>query len=226
MRTALLITLALAACTAPTGNAPVSPLTAGNVLPSCAGNGGCDANAICSFVQGRQYCVCRPGFAGDGKTCTASAGNCVTHNGGCDFNATCTYQGTSLTCACGPGYTGDGKTCRQHDGRTGAPCDLGTGNGCATDYDCSPTVTGGVCTKACSGSCGTTQTLPDQCIDGSCQRGCDVNEPNSCGRAELTCTKMNHATHAYCWPRCPDTACPEATTCNASTGACVDNPTP
>ena len=41
--------------------------------PCDRNNGGCGVNAICSVAPdaGSATCVCEPGFAGDGKTCTA-----------------------------------------------------------------------------------------------------------------------------------------------------------
>src|SRR3954463_16506234 len=48
-------------------------------IDECAtGNGGCDANATCTHSEGSRACVCRPGYTGDGVTCTTVAHGSMT----------------------------------------------------------------------------------------------------------------------------------------------------
>lgn len=73
-------------------------------------NGGCDANALCMSRPGTRTCACKPGYAGDGVTCS-DINECLSNNGGCSPNALCTNTVGYRSCACGLGYVGDGVTC-------------------------------------------------------------------------------------------------------------------
>ena len=75
----------------------------------------CDKNADCVLENNAAKCVCKTGWAGDGKTCN-DIDDCLKDNGGCDKNAACTDVKASLpTCACNKGYSGNGKTCSDID---------------------------------------------------------------------------------------------------------------
>jgi hypothetical protein len=71
-------------------------------------NGGCHANATCTNTPGSRTCMCRPGYTGNGMSCTSE---CASNNGGCHANATCANGPTGITCTCNNGFGGDGKTC-------------------------------------------------------------------------------------------------------------------
>ncbi|KAL9960980.1 hypothetical protein ACROYT_G029852 [Oculina patagonica] len=70
----------------------------------------CDVNAECHNTVGSFICACKPGFSGDGFTCsdidecTSGANNCISGR------ATCSNTVGSYNCTCNHGYTGDGKT--------------------------------------------------------------------------------------------------------------------
>lgn len=74
----------------------------------------CDVNATCIESGGPPTCVCNPGYAGDGFTCT-DIDECATGTHGCDVNATCTNTAGSYICACNEGYEGDGYSCTPID---------------------------------------------------------------------------------------------------------------
>ncbi|XP_064604743.1 stabilin-2-like isoform X2 [Liolophura sinensis] len=70
-------------------------------------NGGCNAAADCSKIDGAIICVCKPGYIGtDGTDCRQP---CAYANGGCHPNAKCIYQDKEVICECSEGYIGDGK---------------------------------------------------------------------------------------------------------------------
>lgn len=75
-RTALAL-LALLGCgrTAPYAYREPPPLPEDAGLDGCSVgvNGGCDPNAICSTHPAARTCACKPGYVGDGLTCTSIA---------------------------------------------------------------------------------------------------------------------------------------------------------
>jgi len=75
-----------------------------------AGTDECDANADCTNTVGGFTCVCKPGFAGDGRNCT-DVDECEVGKNNCDANADCTNTAGSFTCACRLGFSGNGKNC-------------------------------------------------------------------------------------------------------------------
>ncbi|XP_068741700.1 microfibril-associated glycoprotein 4-like [Montipora capricornis] len=71
----------------------------------------CHVNAICNNTIGSYRCSCKPGYAGDGKTCR-DVDECTASLPVCHVNAICNNTIGSYRCSCKPGYAGDGKTCR------------------------------------------------------------------------------------------------------------------
>ncbi|XP_068736614.1 uromodulin-like [Montipora capricornis] len=71
----------------------------------------CHVNATCSNTLGSYRCTCKPGYAGDGKTCR-DFDECTSSIAVCHVNALCSNTFGSYHCACKLGYAGDGKTCR------------------------------------------------------------------------------------------------------------------
>ena len=63
---------------------------------------GCATEATCSNTVGGFACTCKPGYAGDGKTC-ADINECATNNGGCSADANCANTPGSFT------YSPDGR---------------------------------------------------------------------------------------------------------------------
>ena len=96
----------------------------------------CHENANCTNTEGSFTCSCKPGYTGDGVTCTSKlvmiiaflfsfSGSIVTcfpsmfididecemgtHT--CSSNASCTDTDGSFNCTCREGYEGDGFNC-------------------------------------------------------------------------------------------------------------------
>ncbi|XP_068706620.1 uncharacterized transmembrane protein DDB_G0289901-like [Montipora foliosa] len=70
----------------------------------------CHVNATCNNSLGSYRCTCKPGYAGDGKTCK-DINECNTSSPVCHINASCYNTLGSYHCTCKPGYTGSGKSC-------------------------------------------------------------------------------------------------------------------
>ncbi|XP_068706641.1 uncharacterized protein [Montipora foliosa] len=71
----------------------------------------CHVNATCNNTLGSYRCTCKPGYAGDGKTCK-DISECTSFQPVCSVNALCINNLGSYSCSCKPGYSGNGKTCR------------------------------------------------------------------------------------------------------------------
>ena len=72
----------------------------------------CHPFADCYDTDLGPKCVCRSGYAGDGKICTRLRENCMTRSSLCDRNAVCSRTSAGdYVCICNPGYRGDGATC-------------------------------------------------------------------------------------------------------------------
>jgi hypothetical protein len=134
----------------------------------------------CVSTAGSYACVCKPGYSGDGKTCTA-IDLCLTNNGGCGANATCTSVGPGLAdCACKAGYQPSGTTCAAIDS-----CKTANG-GCDANATCTQTGAGKntcACNKGYAGN-GMTCTGIDNC--NIANSGCDAN---------ATCTQTGPGTN-------------------------------
>jgi len=63
----------------------------------------CDENATCTNTPGSFGCVCKPGYAGDGLTCT-NIDDCSFNP--CQNGGTCTDGISGYTCSCPSGYAG------------------------------------------------------------------------------------------------------------------------
>lgn len=90
----------------------------------------CDANA--EYISTANTCICKPGYAGDGLTCT-NINECSTLAHNCDSNASCADTDGSYTCTCNTGYTGNGVTCLDFNECLGA-------NSCSAQATCSNTI--------------------------------------------------------------------------------------
>ncbi|MEZ4293689.1 MAG: EGF domain-containing protein [Polyangiaceae bacterium] len=75
-----------------------------------SGTAVCSPDADCVDTPGFYECVCKPGYEGDGKTCT-DIDECQSLVHDCDPNAVCTNTPGAFSCACPAGFVGDGKTC-------------------------------------------------------------------------------------------------------------------
>lgn len=90
----------------------------------------CSDNADCTDTPGYFDCVCKAGYAGDGKTCT-DIDECAKLTNDCDPHANCTNTEGSFSCACAAGFVGDGKTCHA----TYEAVSAGTYHACAVRSD-------------------------------------------------------------------------------------------
>ncbi|XP_068736607.1 uncharacterized protein [Montipora capricornis] len=70
----------------------------------------CHVNATCNNTLGSYRCTCKPGYAGDGKTCK-DINECTSFQAVCSVNALCSNNLGSYSCSCKPGYSGNGKIC-------------------------------------------------------------------------------------------------------------------
>ncbi|NXQ70558.1 STAB2 protein, partial [Quiscalus mexicanus] len=72
----------------------------------------CHAHADCQLSDGTVSCVCKPGYEGDGFSCTKVDPCAVLNPGGCNVNAECVQTGPEEhRCVCQAGWTGDGRDC-------------------------------------------------------------------------------------------------------------------
>merc|ERR1711871_961575 len=92
-------------------------------------------------APGSAACVCKPGWSGDGSSCTEIDNcrlNATFHE--CDEAATCTYTGPGEnTCACNKGFTGDGNGCTEIDNCQDDWSYTGKWGGCHKDGECTKT---------------------------------------------------------------------------------------
>ncbi|KAJ6658971.1 hypothetical protein lerEdw1_019608 [Lerista edwardsae] len=92
----------------------------------------CHAHADCLFKDGALSCVCKPGYEGDGITCSEvdPCANLIPH--GCDTNAECIKTGPGAhECVCQPGWTGNGRDCSEINN-----CLLPHFGGCHSNASC------------------------------------------------------------------------------------------
>ncbi|KAF4800298.1 stabilin 2 [Turdus rufiventris] len=72
----------------------------------------CHAYADCQLSDGTVSCVCKPGYEGDGLSCSKVDPCAVLNPGGCNINAECVQTGPGEhRCVCQAGWTGDGRDC-------------------------------------------------------------------------------------------------------------------
>ncbi|OJH37837.1 hypothetical protein BON30_27055 [Cystobacter ferrugineus] len=178
---------------------------------SCAdGSTQCDANALCTETSGSAVCTCKPGYTGDGTTCT-DVDECAIDTHTCDANATCANTPGSFTCACKSGYTGDGTTCTDID-----ECAIDTDT-CDANATCANTP--GSFTCACKSGYtgdGTTCTDIDECaIDTDT---CDANATCTNTVGGFTCACKSGYTG-------DGTTCTDVDECTNNTDNCDANAT-
>ncbi|KAM4748832.1 stabilin-2 [Rhinophrynus dorsalis] len=91
----------------------------------------CHAHAECEYSNGAPSCICKPGFEGDGTTCS-EVNPCLTGSGVCNKNAECIQSGPgSHKCVCRSGWTGDGVDCSEINN-----CLLESKGGCHPNATC------------------------------------------------------------------------------------------
>jgi hypothetical protein len=92
-------------------------------VDQCAeGTDTCHADATCTNAKRTYTCECKPGYYGDGVSCTDND-ECTEGTDICHADATCTNAKGTYTCECKPGYTceckpgyyGDGLSCTDTD---------------------------------------------------------------------------------------------------------------
>ncbi|RMC03028.1 hypothetical protein DUI87_20221 [Hirundo rustica rustica] len=72
----------------------------------------CHAHADCQLSNGTVSCVCKPGYEGDGLSCSQVDPCAVLNPDGCNINAECVQTGPGEhRCVCQAGWTGDGRDC-------------------------------------------------------------------------------------------------------------------
>lgn len=122
-----LVALSLVACS----DEDIAPEA---LAPSACGHE-CSPNAVCEkTADGTASCVCKDGFAGDGKTC-GGVGGC----GNCADEATCELgAGGHAYCKCPDGYEGNGRVCEKEL----AASECGT---CRANSTCVQSATGNRC---------------------------------------------------------------------------------
>ncbi|XP_053114317.1 stabilin-2 isoform X2 [Hemicordylus capensis] len=92
----------------------------------------CHAHANCLFSNGALSCVCKPGYEGDGITCSEAdpCANLIPHS--CSSNAECIKTGPGThECVCQPGWTGNGRDCAEINN-----CLLTNFGGCHSNATC------------------------------------------------------------------------------------------
>ncbi|XP_022795527.1 pro-epidermal growth factor-like [Stylophora pistillata] len=90
----------------------------------------CSVDAVCSNTKGSYNCSCKPGFLGNGSSCT-DIDECAIGTHDCNTDAVCINTKGSFNCTCKRGNSGDGRTCKDID-----ECTTGEHN-CSPDSVCS-----------------------------------------------------------------------------------------
>jgi hypothetical protein len=209
-----------------------------NDLNECTSNtDNCSDNAYCYNNPGGFSCQCKPGYLGDGLTCTAKTPDdpCTSGASKCGANATCTTTGaTTYECDCDPGYTGNGQVCCAEGfvlNATGNLCndvnECETENGgCAADAYCYNNPGGFYC--QCKGgfvgdglTCAPYTGPANPCADGTAQ--CDSNATcnQTTGGYNCKCNAGFVADGNTCTPMTIDpcsgvTLCSPNATCSAT----------
>uniref|UniRef100_A0A674K483 Stabilin 2 n=1 Tax=Terrapene triunguis TaxID=2587831 RepID=A0A674K483_9SAUR len=92
----------------------------------------CHAHANCQLSNGAMSCICKPGYEGDGTTCSEVDPCASLAQGGCDTNAECIKTGLGThTCVCQPGWSGNGRDCSEINN-----CLLPNFRGCHNNATC------------------------------------------------------------------------------------------
>ena len=141
----------------------------------------CHANATCTNLPGGYECTCKPGYGGDGVSCT-DVDECATGQHSCDANATCANTTGSYTCSCKDGFVGNGFGCTDVD-----ECANPSLNDCDANASCT-NVPGSyecACKDGFTGD-GVSCTDVDECATG--QHSCDANATCANTTGGYTCT--------------------------------------
>uniref|UniRef100_A0A8B9FNH0 Stabilin 2 n=1 Tax=Amazona collaria TaxID=241587 RepID=A0A8B9FNH0_9PSIT len=92
----------------------------------------CHAHADCQLSDGAMSCVCKPGYEGDGMSCSKVDPCAALNPGGCNINAECIQVGPGEhACICQAGWTGNGRDCSAINN-----CLLPTVAGCHENATC------------------------------------------------------------------------------------------
>jgi hypothetical protein len=145
-------------------------------------NGGCSNQAACLLLgSGQVQCTCKPGWQGDGKTCS-DIDECGAGTAGCHANATCTNLPGGAECSCKAGYLGDGKTCTDVDECKSSPSVCSTQATCTNkdgSYACA-------CNKGWNGD-GKTCFDIDECKAGLATCSAQATCTNALGSYTCAC---------------------------------------
>jgi len=180
-----------------------NPCTAGDKCSGglCKAGVGCHSNAVCTLSGGVGKCVCKHGYVGDGKSCSACKINCAGREcgsngcgGSCGACKTGTLCSTQQKCVCAPkcvGRTCGPDGCGGQCGKcpTGQACNNHTGKCAAV---CLPKCDGKTCgADGCGGTCGACGP-GEFCFEekGTCRsKLCPSVPPAGCciGNTALTC---------------------------------------
>ncbi|XP_065146012.1 stabilin-2 [Paramisgurnus dabryanus] len=148
-------------------------------LPACASLR-CGTNARCieEISTGQLVCKCKPGYQGDGVSCT-SINPCL--RAVCHANAACAHTGPNQhVCTCREGYSGDGRVCMPID-----PCQTNLGNCTSSSTRCMYDGPGKAHCECLEGF--------EKFVKG---KGCSIKDlckPNSCHK-HATCTTAEPGT--------------------------------
>lgn len=170
------------------------------------GGASCDAACADDAVCMDGTCECKPGFEGDGETCTVVPDPCSQDP--CFQSAECTETTDGFECEpCPPGYEGDGIICEDIDGCAGDPCfdgvvcsDLGAPD---EGFECGP------CPAGYEGD-----GILCQDVDGCSGSPCFVG---------VTCTDVAAPGSGYECGDCPGGYEGDGETCTEIDG-CADSP--
>ncbi|MBT9555020.1 MAG: hypothetical protein IV100_03275 [Myxococcales bacterium] len=179
----------------------------------------------CVNKFGGFYCVCKPGFLGDGASCACPAGRELGASGTCvDIDecakgqddcadaaagGACINKTGGFACGCAAGYVGDGKTCVETTCEPGYAENAGGTcvefDNCVTGQnDCALAADGGVCTKTGPGT-HVCKCKPGFVGDGktcACPTGTALNASGTCDDIDECTNGQNDCASASIGGKC------------------------